>query len=172
MRFTAHVLVLGLAFTVSGTAPAATITRTQVQNATGVCQAALPNYEGNVRKRPLGLNNEGTAAAFVSCSFKADSFYDETGNTFNGLQLSNTGATAVEVSCSLVAGGTLPVRAAVYFPKTFPVPAGASVVAGWDPTLDNEGEPFPSTLNWSCNLPPGVNINVAFTNITEEVGAL
>lgn len=172
MRVTPFALVPVLALAAVGTASSATVTRTQVQNGTGACQAALPSYEGNIRKRPLGLNNEGTGAAFVSCSMKSDSFYDGIGNGFNGLQLSNAGAAEATVNCSLVTGGTLPVASATYFPKAFTVPAGASVVASWDPALDNEGEQFAHTLNYSCNLPPGLQINVVFTNIEEEVGAL
>ncbi|HST45355.1 MAG TPA: hypothetical protein VLK29_09045, partial [Luteimonas sp.] len=38
------------------------------QNATGLCQAALPAYDGLIRKRPVAIRNEGDAAAFVSCS--------------------------------------------------------------------------------------------------------
>jgi hypothetical protein len=169
MRITT--IALAAALTVAGTASADTVPRTQVQNGTGACQAALPSYEGNIRKRPLGLNNEGAAPAFVSCSMKADDFSDAL-NGYNGLQLSNRGAAAANVNCTLVAGGTLPVATAAYFPKSFAIPAGSSIVAAWDPEVDNGDAPFPNTLNWSCNLPPGVDINLVFTNIAEEVGAL
>lgn len=37
--------------------------------ATDICQAALPVYEGLIRKRPLAMTNEGTTTAFVTCSF-------------------------------------------------------------------------------------------------------
>jgi hypothetical protein len=169
MRIPAILFVAALA--VPGLATAETVSRTQVQNGTGACQAALPNYEGNIRKRPLAISNEGTSPAFVSCSMKSDDYYAAL-NEYNGVQLSNRGSASANVNCTLVAGGTAPVATANYYPKSIAVPAGESVVLPWDPAVDNADAPFQNSLNWSCSLPPGVDINVVFTNIAEEVGAL
>ena len=40
-----------------------------VAQATAICQGALPAFETQIRKRPLALQNEGEANAFVTCSF-------------------------------------------------------------------------------------------------------
>lgn len=57
---------------VASTASAATALREKVSNATGVCQAALPAFDGLVRKRPLAVQNESTGHAFVTCSLTTD----------------------------------------------------------------------------------------------------
>ena len=38
------------------------------QNGAGACQAALPAYEGLIRKRPMAIQNEGVSTAFVTCA--------------------------------------------------------------------------------------------------------
>ena len=145
-----RILAITLAAVVAapGLANAETVDRTQVQNGTGACQAALPNYEGNIRKRPLAISNEGSSPAFVSCSMKSDDYYEAL-NGYNGVQLSNRGAAEANVNCTLVAGGTVPVNTASYFPKSIAVPAGGSVVMPWDPSADNADAPFLNSLNWS-----------------------
>ena len=42
--------------------------RYDVQGAAGVCQPSAPQYETNLRSRPLGLANQGTEIAFVTCA--------------------------------------------------------------------------------------------------------
>ncbi len=52
------------------TAAAAPVTRTEVGSAVKHCQAALPAYEGQIRKRPKALQNEGSTTVFVTCGFE------------------------------------------------------------------------------------------------------
>lgn len=47
---------------------AAPIERTLYVNASAHCQAALPVFDGLIRKRPLAVVNEGQAGAFVTCA--------------------------------------------------------------------------------------------------------
>ncbi len=49
---------------------AATLNRLVYANAASYCQPALPAF-GKVRKRPLGVQNEGEGNAFVTCAFAA-----------------------------------------------------------------------------------------------------
>jgi hypothetical protein len=148
---------------------AATISRTQLQNGAGSCQSALPVFDGNIRKRPLGIGNEGSSAAFVSCSLKADDFY-RSRNKLSGVGFANHNASAVTVNCTLV-GGTAGVTAVTYFPKSISVPGNLSgVVLPWD-TSDNGGAEIDNTVNFSCQLPVGIDINFIFTNIDEDIGA-
>lgn len=146
-------------------APTGAQAATVVQNGAGACQGALPVYATNLRARPLGLNNEGTSAAYASCSHNVIDFYGVT-NTFNGVGLSNRGGADVDVSCVLVSGN-IDFAPATYFPKTITVPTGNTlVVLSWDPALDNGGVNFPNTMNYSCLLPPGIDIQAIFTNTT------
>jgi hypothetical protein len=149
-------------------AMAVTSTRTQVQNATGACQGALPSFDTNLRQRPLGVNNEGSAVAFVSCGLKSSDF-DDAMNTYSGVVLSNASASDVDVNCTLVSGTV--VDTPVYFTKTATILANTTgQFLIWD-TTDNGGNPIPNTLNWSCQLPPGVQLNNIFTNVDVDVGA-
>ncbi len=69
---TALVLAIGASFA-SFDAQAVTQNRRFQANATSYCQAALPAFEGAIRKRPLAVQNEGTTNAFVTCSFTMES---------------------------------------------------------------------------------------------------
>ena len=40
----------------------------QQSSGAGICAAALPAFEGLVRKRPRAIQNEGAGTAFVSCA--------------------------------------------------------------------------------------------------------
>lgn len=166
---TLSLTVVAASALMSTSAEAVTSTRTQVQNGAGACNSALPVFDGNIRKRPLAIANEGTGNAFVTCSLAAADYTDSL-NDFNGVALSNRNAADVDITCTLVTGtvGGFP---ATYFPKTISVPAGASVVLEWDATTDNGGVLFGNTMNYSCNLHPGTDVNAAFTNVNVDVGA-
>ncbi|MEO6138716.1 MAG: hypothetical protein ABIP11_08660, partial [Luteimonas sp.] len=85
----------------SGDASAVTKQRSFVQNATGACQSALPVFDGQIRKRPLAVQNEGTSAAFVSCSFM-DTDRSVNGVTDVFLYADNNTSSSVTVNCTLV----------------------------------------------------------------------
>lgn len=127
----------------------------------GVCQAALPAFEGQVRKRPLALQNEGTAIAFVSCAvpqFTAAELNDpDFGVTVTFVNSSATAATinCTGVSFSYGAGGLT----IAYIPKSVAVPAGTQIdspyALKWD-EIDTPGAGPYTTV--SCALPPGTGV--------------
>lgn len=142
------------------------VSRTHVQNAVGVCQGALPSFEGAIRKRPLGINNEGSTPAFVSCTVNSEASYLAQVIQDFAILLTNRGP-VTELTCTLVDGiapatsgplaGAFP---PVYYPKTIAIPdgtaGGTSASIAWDLDDRPEGFIFPAL---SCLLPPGVEIN-------------
>lgn len=145
---------------VAGTAVGGTVQRTayldMAAQGPGVCQAALPSFEGQIRKRPLAIQNEGTATAFVSCALPQ--FTDVTLNDPEfGLTVSfvNANDTAVSVNCAGVALGD----GIAYIPKVIAVPANTHIESppvslSWDET--DEGGASYNVV--SCALPPGIGI--------------
>ena len=118
--------------------------------ATGSCQAALPAFEGQIRKRPLALQNEGTAAAFVTCSPQTFTrLYDRVLGM--NIELLNNGTAAVTISCTGVspaAGGPL------YVSKSYTVAAGG--IGFFNFSYDTDGFINGSV---SCQLPPGAGLS-------------
>lgn len=154
----AAILIAAGALTVSTDASAAI-----VQNAAGACQVARSTYAASLRARPTGINNEGTADIYVSCSMSTPDFY-LTANDVNGVVLSNRGSADKRVDCTLAAGSYENLPSTLY-PKSITVPAGvSSVVLSWDPVADNGGVNFLNTINYSCILPPGIDLQSVFTN--------
>ncbi len=145
--------------------------RSFVQNATGACQSALPVYDGQIRKRPLALQNEGTASAYVSCSFMSTVDGIGGSRSIGGVFLyadNNTGSD-VDMTCTLVDGisGSAP----IYIPKTITMSANSRGNTFYWLVNDNGGERFYVTVNASCNLPVGVGLTSSFIFFLEEVGA-
>lgn len=150
---------------VSATAMADAVTRerSNLQNGSGACQAALPAFEGLVRKRPLALQNESVGTAFASCSMVG------TGVTEAYVGLINNSANPVNVTCTLVDGLANEVNK--YFTKTVTVPTSAWTQIGWTDAADNAGAKFRFSANASCNLPAGVGISYTIVYYEEDVGA-
>jgi hypothetical protein len=142
--------------------------RSFVQNATGACQAALPHYEGVIRKRPLVIQNEGAAGAFVNCSLVG------TERSTGGLQdaqvvVTNLSDAPLEVSCTLI--GEVTDASMAFLPKTVTVPAnqsGSAYVLRWD-TADIGGTLL-KTANLSCNVPVGAGLGEMSVQFYEYVG--
>ncbi|MEO6137215.1 MAG: hypothetical protein ABIP11_00945 [Luteimonas sp.] len=130
-------------------------------NAVESCQGALPNFEGALRKRPLAIDNEGTSAAFVTCSMAAD-LGSPSGVTGVAALFTNRTGGAVTVNCTLISGI---VGTAIYLPKAIAIAANGQVIASWDSASDNGGHAF-LLANLSCALPVGTEINVVQTNFT------
>ncbi len=173
MRITATTLGLSC-FTVLALAgfdaSAATLQRSFVQNATGACQAALPVFDGQIRKRPLAIQNEGTASAYVTCSFMGTDRTDA-GITDIYLYADNNSAAEVDITCTLVTGASG--VGAAYYAKTLTIPANTPTnLFFWD-AADNGGENFDNyTTNVSCNLPVDTGLTATFIYFDEDVGAL
>jgi hypothetical protein len=137
---------------------------TSASNATGMCQSALPVFDTQIRKRPLGVSNEGSSSAFVSCSVPVGYNPDTVDN--GAIFLTNRNAGAVIVSCTLV-DGALAAQDPGYYPQTVAALPGEVTIIVWDPA-DHGLETFQSYPNYSCNLPPGVEINVVGNDYTES----
>jgi hypothetical protein len=166
--------LLGLALVLAGTALAApsamalTSTRHYYQNASGICQSALPVFDGNIRKRPTAVANEGTANAFVSCSVptNAESSLDIT--SFTVVLFNRTGADQT-VSCTYVSSYSQVTSTLV--PKSVTVPANDRAFLTFS-TSDLPGPP--SNLyfgNFSCNLLPGTDVGYIYYDYSVDVGA-
>ena len=127
---------------------------------TARCQSALPVFDGNVRKRPLAVQNEGLRNAFITCSFEVDA-----GNAIgNGPVLLDTYFTStvgpININCTAVSGfqgGTNEyLNQTIAIDPTDPEePYGNGV---WIDT-DFEAGLGSGLISISCNLPPGVGIN-------------
>jgi hypothetical protein len=128
-------------------------------NATANCQGALPNFEGAIRKRPLAVQNEGSAASFVSCSFSSE--YDTEAQrpvSYFGAFFTNGSATARTVTCTGVAGydtgdNTYVSKSVTVAPNRLEQ-ADIFFVPG-----DIGGAGYYPLVSMSCNIPPGVGIN-------------
>lgn len=130
---------------------------TQAANPTAWCQPATPFSDGFMRKRPLAIQNEGTAASFVTCSIPlllgGPISLRVEASSFNGTE----GAT---VSCTMVSGsyevGVEPRR----ITKSLSINDDNSVnTVQWDGP-DFEGLTLNDGLvNLSCLLPPGTGLN-------------
>lgn len=139
---------------------------TTAANATGFCQGALPVFDTELRKRPLGLNNEGDAGAYVSCSVPVPHNPDTTDNAV--IYMTNRNAAAVDVSCifvdGVVADSGFPTG---YYPQTISLNPGIFTAMVWLPG-DFGLTSFSGYTNFSCNLPAGVELNLVGSDYTDS----
>lgn len=146
------VLVAGSALALSTNADAATQRATYV-TATAACSGPIPASDGALRRSPLGIRNDGTSNVFISCSLPADFVGDMTTGTIEP-HFHNFGAASATVNCTLTAGNR--------FGGFGSVAGSTSITAGGDSYISwssidkkhNWG-----SYNFSCILPPGVEIN-------------
>jgi hypothetical protein len=139
-------------------------------NAVSYCQTALPVFDGNVRKRPLGVQNEGPGDAFVTCAFTAQ----RTELSYVEVFFSNTGTSPVSVTCTGVTGVNRGDNE--YVSKTVIVPASGDVgdaVLLW--TGSDFAEPGPvlpggGMFGVSCKLPQGASIDDSNVSFNEDFG--
>jgi hypothetical protein len=144
-------------------ASAATMAKWSGVNATGACQAALPNYEGGFRKRPLAIANEGTAGAFITCGNT-----NFGGNSVNAVEVMFTNRTDADgdINCTMVDGAIdASLGFADYYPATITLAAGDSFEQVWSDGYTNVGQAV------SCNVPAGWEINRVWTNYNDEIGS-
>jgi hypothetical protein len=136
-------------------------------NATSFCQTALPVFDGNVRKRPLAVQNEGTGDAFVTCSFTGQVVELDSA----GLYAVNNGSSDATLSCTAVTG--LNDSLNEYVTKTITITAsdvGGMIWAGADFAGAPDTIPGLGLFNVSCKLPPGVGIGSAYVRFQEDIG--
>ena len=124
--------------------------------AAALCQSATPSHEGALRKRPLALQNEGTATAFVTCNM-----VNVAAATELTVYVSSMTSGPKTLSCTAVAGTQS--GSASYSTQTAPF-SGVSpepAALSWFPIhFGVGGNVLPSKLvSLSCALPPGTGIN-------------
>ena len=123
-------------------------------SATAVCSGPLPVYDNNLKRRPLGILNQGTSNVFISCSVPSDFEGDQAGasNIIN-VQFTSFGA-AGKVNCTLNAGyrgssgsvaGTTDVTAGG---TNFVIWNGIDKMNAW------------GSYNFSCSMPPDMEMGL------------
>ncbi len=152
--FAAAVATTLIALAASPQARAVGLLETRATNAAGNCQAALPAFEGLIRKRPLAVVNEGDVTAFVTCAFTTSQL--ALGISGYQARLTNIGTTPQTVNCTGVTGEE---SNATYFTKTMVLSPGTSQIMSYTNILDNLGVLFTNRLSFSCSLPPLVGLN-------------
>ncbi len=157
----------------SGDALGATQARQITSHPTGLCQSALPVFDGNIRKRPHAVQNEGTGDAFITCSYPSGEGRVVAGSPTTRVwqYLVNISASPVTITCTGVAG--TPTTSFVVV-KSLEVPANSSASQiSWF-AADFPGAPatFPGNgaFSASCLLPPGAGVRQAFIDSVEDIG--
>lgn len=135
-----------------------------VAQGTAICQGALPAFETQIRKRPLALQNEGDASAFVTCSFNNPGI-NSGGTRISSITvyLQNAAAGSRTVSCTAVnTGPGADTGAALYATRSIQVPRNATGSTALQfASSDFPGAPFllpGESVSVSCNLLPGIGI--------------
>jgi hypothetical protein len=142
---------------------------TDFANAPSICQGALPNFEGALRKRPLAVQNEGAVDAFVTCAWSTETFPVRL-----HVQAGAIGGQGANLTCTLVSGteGNDFVRTST---KSIDLPAnGLQQEFTWRP--EDFGQPtgseFPNAfLGLTCKLPPATNLGATYLVYKREIGA-
>lgn len=136
-------------------------------NGAGACQAALPTYEGLIRKRPMAIQNEGSSTAFVTCSpLNMQGMYTSEIHG-HGVHLVNSNEVSVLLACSAVVGARDGI-ADHTVTKAVQIPAGATRAIYWG------GDEIPSsngdTFNTTCALPSGTAITTVMVHQVLDIG--
>ncbi len=135
-----------------GTASATDVFQQENGNAANTCTPALTQYDIGLRRRPLGITNEGTAAAFVNCAFRAPT--NSYGQEDFAVKLRNYNAVARTVVCTGVIG--VEDGQVRYSAKSVSVPAGGSALVQWTYGNDNNGARMQTNTGLQCLLQPGI----------------
>jgi len=158
-------LAIGL-FGACATPDAQAVTRFATVNASGACQSSLPVFDVQIRKRPLAVQNEGTAPAYVTCSFYAPG---AAGGLKSVLVYASVNDQVADTLTCTGVSGVAAAHDTTYSLKSLNLVAGGAQAnpqfMEWLPSDVNPPDPFdPNTFtyynfNINCNLNPGVGIN-------------
>ena len=173
MKVLAPTLVAGLVALAVSPSARAEIEPLQLQaSAAGLCQSALPTGDVNLRKRPLGVYNEGDAAVYVTCSFTT--IVDQGGGggiaqgsvvRYFGMFLSSSVEEAQPVRCSGVVGYE---GITEYIAKEVEVSSetpDSNYLYFYPQDIDEADTAMHQLVSLSCRLPPGVGINDMYVGI-------
>ncbi|MEP6633387.1 MAG: hypothetical protein ABJA62_04185 [Luteimonas sp.] len=150
--------------------------RFDYQGASGVCQPSLPQYEPNLKSRPLGLANAGPELSFVTCALQGSDPTGQRGAYQVQVNVTNNDTVAKFIRCTLVvvyrlSGETVDKTA--YIPRTVTVIGGGGSFISWVPTdiTGAFGGPEISKAGISCALPAKTTLQYTGTYYREDVGA-
>lgn len=165
----ACVLTLAAGHASAGTLP---LQRVFSTNPAGICQSALPVFDGQIRKRPKAVQNEGTTAAFITCAFTSQGPDGVTTSAANPTAVRAyfiaTDGASHQVACTGVPGWAG--SATVTVSKTITVASPNSLASmSWVPGDFAAGATnFPTALfAISCALDPGVGIADSYVYFNE-----
>jgi len=139
-------------------------------NPVSYCQAPLSAFDGQIRKRPLAMQNEGTSNAFVTCAFTRQ--VSDPRNFIFLVQMfaSNAGTSPQDLACTLVTGtGEAISPDNIFIPKTVTIMPGVSrALLQWDQG-DLAAITTVTEYSLSCNLPPSTALNDSHIYFFEPV---
>jgi hypothetical protein len=158
-----------------GAAFAVEMPRYDYQGAAGVCQAASPDNEPNLRSEPLGLSNSGTTPAFVTCAIQGSDPTGQRGAYQVLVNVANNGTASQIIRCTLVVVFRKPgetVDRTVYSPRAQVVLPGAGAFISWVPTdlTGTTGGPEISKSGVMCGLPGKTTLQYTGNYYREDVG--
>lgn len=145
---------------------AAEVNRDEIRPAADVCRPALPAFDGMIRTRPLGLVNESSSVAWITCALTGH----HTGKT-RVIDVRFIGAGNGPRTCTLVSWqptntGVAAVGYQTLSSSTLP---GWETKIRWTAAVHNGGATYAS-MAVSCQLPPGDGIESLRQMFLEEVG--
>lgn len=117
----------------------------------------MPVFDGVIRKRPLAVQNEGSAPAFISCSFMGNTSIP--GITDVVLYANSNNASATSLTCMLVTGVSGGSDAPRYLAKTVTMP-GNSRLNQFSWRFEEFGL-LDNLTSASCNLPVGTGLTLS-----------
>lgn len=153
-------------------AGAATVDRYDQQGASSVCQPALPSQAASLRSSPMGLTNQGTEMAFVTCTLQGDNTPAGRGSKLITADVSSSGSASGVITCTLVDGlGVAGNGTATYTTKSVNVFAGASgSVIQWEPAEVVAPPGLITVPAIQCGLPPAATLHYVTRHYVESVG--
>jgi hypothetical protein len=161
-----HVFILAVLFVLGSFAQALAVERERATNSgpTNNCQSALPVFDGNIRKRPRAVVNEGDSSVFVTCSFDLP-------DTVTGVRIftSNQGVAEAQVSCTGVNG--FDDDSGIFVVKTVQVPTSGPATPLFWQAADFGSPTIPDSLfSISCHIPPDVGLRTSQVFSREDIG--
>lgn len=122
---------------------------------TAVCSGPLPVYDNQLKRRPLGILNEGTTSVFISCSLPSSFVGDlSSSSNFVFVGFRSFGTTGGNIACTLNAGDRLSGSGSVA--QSAAITAGGDTYVYFNPIDKTNAY---GAYNFSCAVPPGVEID-------------
>ncbi len=157
-------LVAGSAFTVAD-ADAAT-SRTHYYSAVAVCAGPIPSSDGNLRRNPLGIRNDGDVNVWISCSVPGDFVGDQVAGLLQPY-FHHFGTGNATINCTLVAGNRFNGYALVTGATN--IAGGGDAYVSWDPVDKISAY---GSYNFQCILPPDVELGLIYFQQEDAGGGL